>query len=139
TVERAFSPRLGLLFFILYSCAAVASVISDIPTIFKIILGLVILGSVLRVCRVFIFSRDPHSLMTLQYAEDQWTAHTRAGERRELQLQSAAFWLLGSILLIFRDASGKRHTMLLMPNCVSAKPLRELRGYIRHRMTAACI
>jgi hypothetical protein len=41
------------------------------------------------------------------------------------------------IPLVFMAADGKRFSILLTPDRVQPAPLRELRAWIRHRMSAA--
>jgi hypothetical protein len=135
--ERAFSLRLLLLYGLLFGGAALATGITVIPVLFKLIIFAALLAGAIAVLRRHILLLNSASVVALHCAEEQWTLHTRDGNSRPARLLSAAFWVFDIIPLVFEYADGKHHSILLTPDRVQRDSLRELRIWIRHRMPAA--
>jgi hypothetical protein len=135
--ERSFSPRLLLLYALLFGGAALAVGITAIPELIKIILFAALLAGAIVVLRRHILLLHPGSIVALHCADEQWTLHTHAGNSIPARLLSASFWLFDIIPLVFESADGKRYSTLLTPDRVRPDSLRQLRAWIHHRLPAA--
>jgi hypothetical protein len=135
--ERAFSPRLLLLYALLFGSAILATGITAIPVLFKLVIFAALLAAAIVVLRRHILLLHSDSVVALRCVEEQWTVHTRNGNSIPVRLLSAAFWAFDIIPLVFESADGKHHGILLTPDRVQPDSLRVLRAWMRHRLPAA--
>lgn len=137
SIECRPSRRLLLLYAGLFGAATLGILVSDIPPVLRAVCVAALAFGAAAVLRRHILLLTPDSVVMVAYTSGQWTIHTRGGGGRPARLESAALWAFEIIPLVFKCGDGRRYVALLAPDGASAEPLRELRAWIRHRLSAA--